>query len=373
MVATRQPERFEVIVVGGGQSGLAAGYHLARHGIEFAILEADQRIGDVWRSRYDSLLLYSPAQFDELPGLRFPLPRGTYPTGRQMADYLETYADHFDLPVRPGIRVDRLRAAPDRGYVLTAGPQQFAADQVVVASGWHRVPHLPEFAAELNPAIRQLHSADYREPSQLADGPVLVVGLSHSGADIAHELADRHRVIISGRAHGQLPWRVDGRVGRVMWPLLRLAFTRVLTLRTPMGRKLQPEVRRGGGPLLRYRRPELLAAGVELTDLRTTGVKEGKPMLEDGRILEVANVVWCTGFRPNYRWIDLPALDANGWPLERRGVVESVPGLYFVGVPFQHSFASMLVLGAGRDAAHVVERAAQRALAERRRPAEAAA
>ncbi len=354
--------RSEVVVIGGGQAGLAAGYHLAKRGVDFVILEANERIGDTWRSRYDSLRLYNPARYNTLPGLPFPLRRHAFPTGHQMADYLETYAGHFRLPVRTGIAVESLDAADDPrdGYVITAGSRRYKAGQVVVATGPFQHPQVPEFAGQLDPAIRQLHSSEYRNPSQLADGPVLVVGVSHSGADIAFEVAGGHGTMLSGKGHGQLPFSVDSRIGRIAWPVMKFVAWNLLTLSTPIGRKMAPEVRKGGAPLLRVRRADLLKAGVERFEARTVGVQAGKPMLADGQVLDVANVIWCTGFRPDYRWIHLPIVGDDGWPNQTRGVVASAPGLYFLGLLFQYSFTSMLVLGAGRDAAYVADRITSR-------------
>jgi putative flavoprotein involved in K+ transport len=291
-----------------------------------------------------------------------------------MADYLEAYAARFDLPVRTGIEVDGLRAADDgSGYLITAGELRIEARQVVIAAGYFRRPHVPDFAAKLDPAIRQFHSSEYRRPAQLADGPVLVVGLSHSGADMAMEAVENgHPTIVSGKGHGQLPFSVDSRVGRLGWPLMKFVAWNVLTIRTPIGRKMRPEIRRNGGaPLLRYRKPDLESAGVETAEARATGVQDGKPVLADGRVLDVANVIWCTGFRPDFSWIQLPIFAEDGFPIEQRGVVASSPGLYFVGLIFQYGFTSMLVVGAGRDAGYVVERIAARA-AERGASAEPA-
>lgn len=363
-------ERHEVIVIGAGQSGLAAAQQLARRGLDFVVLESNQRVGDNWRRRYESLRLYSPARYDALPGLRFPIDPNAFPTGRQMGDYLESYASQLGLPVRTGITVDDMRAADDGdGFVLVAGDRTFEAAQVVVAGGYFTRPHVPEVAMQLDPGIRQFHSSEYRAPSQLADGAVLVVGLGHSGSDLAMEAVTHgHPTTVSGTVHGQLPFSVDSRAGRLAWPLMRFVAANLLTLGTPIGRKMAPRVRAGGGPLLRHRRGDLMAAGVELVDARVSGARDGRPLLTDGRVLEVANVIWCTGFRPDYSWIHLPILDATGVPNQQRGVASSVPGIYFLGIAFQYAFTSMLVVGAARDAAYVVDRIAARAAAHQ--PAE---
>ena len=350
----QQQERYETVVIGGGQAGLAVGYHLKRQGRPFVILDRNQRVGDSWRARWDSLKLYSPAGRDGLPGMRFPARRTSYPTAHEMADYLEAYAARFDLPVRSGVGVDSL-AKEDGRYVASAGGRSFEADNVVVATGVFQKPHVPDFASELDPGITQLHSNAYRNLSQLQDGPVLVVGASHSGSDIAFEAASEHEVILSGTDTGQLPAPVESRRGRFLFRGLFFFGTHVLTVDTPLGRKMRPHIRHGGAPLLRYRRKDLRAAGVERVLARTVGVEDGLPVLDDGRVLDVRNVVWCTGFRPDYSWIRFPfEIGDDGFPVQYRGVVSSSPGLYVVGLPFLHSFASMLIGGAGRDAERVV-------------------
>jgi putative flavoprotein involved in K+ transport len=362
MSTQRDPERVGTLIIGAGQSGLAAGYHLAARGLPFLIADADERIGDHWREHWDSLRLFTPAALDGLPGMPFPADGNQYPTGREMGDYLEDYAQRFDLPVAGGVLVERVRHADGGGFEAAAGERRFLADQVIVASGAFRRPHVPEIAARLDPGIRQLHSNAYRNPGQLQDGPVLVVGVSHSGADIAFDVASSHRTYLSGKAAGELPMGVPpGWRGRLGWELVRFLATHVFTLGTPIGRRMAPHIRHGGAPLLRVRSGDLRDAGVIRFDARTTGVSDGMPMLEDGRVVEVANVIWATGFRPDYDWIEVPGFgDADGWPTGPRGVSPAAPGLYFLGVPFQWAFSSMNVYGAGRDAKYIVDRIAER-------------
>ena len=365
-------EQFETIVIGAGQAGLAVGYHLAQRDRPFVILEAAERVGDNWRRRFDSLRLFTPARYDALPGCELPLDGWAFPTKDELADYLESYAGRFELPVVTGVAVDSLLHDGER-YIVRAGPHRFEAHNVVVASGTFNEPIVPQFAPELDPSILQLHSDEYRNPTQLREGPVLVVGCSHSGADIALEVAAHHPTVLSGRVHGEVPFALEGRVARVVLPVLWFMWNRVLTMNTPIGRRVRPKVRAGGGPLLRVKRAHLAAAGVERTDARVGGVRDGRPLLDDGRVLAVANVIWCTGFGKDVSWIELPVTGEDGWPEQERGVVEAHPGLYFLGLPFLHAFASMLVGGAGRDAERVAAHIAARAAQADDRPAAASA
>jgi putative flavoprotein involved in K+ transport len=359
-------EHVETLIIGGGQAGLAVGYHLKSKKRDFLILDASERVGDSWRKRWPSLRLYSPAKLDGLPGMPFPALRHAYPTGLEMADYLESYTERFELPVENGVTVEELERN-DEGYVALAGDRRFLAHNVVVATGvfQHERPIVPDFASELDPAIRQLHSADYRGPEQLQPGPVLVVGAAHSGGDIAFEVACAgYPTVLSGRDTGQIPVPLESRRIRVAWPVLRFLWTRVLTVSTPMGRKAKHELRLHGGPLLRAKRADLEAVGVERVFERTVGVENGKPVLADGRVIDIANVVWCTGFRNDWDWIRFPLpREDDGYPEQKRGAVPAAPGLYFVGMPFLHSFSSMLILGAARDgkrvARHIVARKAR--------------
>ena len=347
-------ERIETVIIGGGQAGLSVGYHLARRGQPFVILDANQRIGDVWRNRWDSLRLFSPARYNGLAGLPFPAPAWSFPSKNEMADYLEAYAARFQLPVRTGVRVDRL-SRHDGRLVVAAGERRWEADNVVVAMATWQQPRIPGFARELDPGIVQLHSLDYRNPSQLRDGGVLMVGAGNSGAEIALDAAPAHPTWLSGRDTGHIPFRIDGVAARLLLRLVfRVLFHRVLTTDTPMGRKQRPHLTSQGLPLVRSRSQDLAAAGVERVP-RLVGVRDGQPVLADGRVLEVANVIWCTGFDPGFSWIDLPVLGEHDEPVQQRGVVTSQPGLYFVGLHFLYAASSAMIHGVGRDAEHIAD------------------
>jgi len=356
MEGRRELERIHTVIIGGGQSGLSVGYHLARRGLPFVILDANARVGDSWRHRWDSLRLFTPARFNGLDGWPFPAAPDVFPTKDEMADYLESYAAHFSLPVRARTRVTKL-SKRDGTFIVDTDSGSIAADQVVVAMATYQASRIPRLAKELDPSIVQLHSSAYRNPAQLREGGVLLVGAGNSGAEIAIEVARTHRTWMSGRDVGEVPFRISSWVGQhLLAPfVLRVLFHRILTVNTPLGRKVRPGVLSRGGPLIRTRRSNLRTAGVERV-VRVAGVKDGWPVLTDGRVMsDVANVIWCTGYHAGFDWIDLPVLDEDGEPRHERGLVASEPGLYFVGLHFLYALSSTMIHGVGRDASRVVD------------------
>lgn len=357
---SHQSSLYDVIVVGGGQAGLSVGHHLKRAGVRFLILDAEARVGDVWRRRWDSLRLFTCARFSALVGMPFPAPPDYFPTKDEMADYLEAYAAHFELPVLNGVRVESLTRSGS-GYVLEAGDRRFEARQVIVAMANHQKPNVPSFSADLDPNIVQLHSIDYKNPGQLGAGAVLIVGAGNSGAEIAKELEQTHEVFLSGRDPGQIPFRIEGFMGRLVlvWVVLRLIFHRVLTVRTPIGRAVRPKIMTGSGPLIRVKARDLAKLGVTRVG-RTEGVRAGLP-LADGRPLKVGNVIWCTGFHAGFSWIHLPIFDEAGLPRHHEGIALEAEGLYFVGLHFLYALSSEMIHGVGRDAARIAQHAILRA------------
>ena len=347
-------QRIQTIVIGGGQAGLAVGYHLAKRHLPFLILDANQRVGDAWRNRWDSLRLFNPARYAGLPGLAFPARGDSFPTKDQMADYLANYAKRFVLPVRNGIKVDRLWKEGDR-FIMTSRRERFESENVVVAMANYQVPRVPAFARDLDPGIVQFHSHEYRNPSQLQEGGVLVVGVGNSGADIAIEVARSHQTWLSGKESGHIPWPIDSVISRFfLVRLVRFFGHHILTVATPIGRKLRPKLLSTATPLVRVKPKDLIDAGVESVS-RVVGVRNGRPLLADGRTLDVQNVIWCTGYEHGFPWIDLPLSEDHGLPLHERGIVANVPGLYFVGLHFLYSMTSATLMGIGRDAARVVK------------------
>lgn len=348
-------ENHHVVVVGAGQAGLSASYHLKRKGIDHVVLDGASRIGDVWRNRWDTLRLFTPAKFGSLDGYRFPVHGDTYPTKDQMADYLESYAEKFDLPVRLNTQVKHLSKANSR-FRMETTDGVYEADGVVIAAASYQKPRLPAFARDLDSDVFQIHSHEYRNPAQLPDGPVLLVGASNSGAEIAMDLAETHPVWLSGRDVGYVPFDIHGLLGRkfLVRLVVRGMFHHLLTMRTPMGRKFRSKMHGHGMPLIRTRPWQLDRAGVQRIG-KITAIRNGNAVTDDGKEISFASIIWCTGYHPGLDWIDLPIFDAHGIPRHRFGQSADVDGLYFVGLHFQYAVSSTMVAGAGRDARRVAE------------------
>ncbi len=343
----------ETIVIGGGQTGLTVGYELRKKGRDFVILDANQRVGDAWRNRWDSLLVFTPARYLGLPGMKFP-GRGDAFVGKDaVADYLERYAETNELEVHLGVRVSRL-SHDGAGYAVETNGPTLRTDNVVVAMADYQIPRVPAFAPDLKPDIVQLHSSKYKNLSQLQDGPVLIVGMGNSGADIGMEIAERHQTYIAGKESSHIPFRIEPWFGRnVGVRAIRFVMVEILNTSTPIGRKVRPKFLGMATPLVRVK-PKDLAAVSERVG-RVVGVAEGKPKIEDGQVLDVANVIWCTGFSSGFSWVELPVFDEEGRPRHERGIVADQPGFYFCGLNFLHSVWSETLTGVARDARHVVQ------------------
>jgi len=354
------PEKYNVIVIAAGQAGLSVGYFLKKNNIDFLILDANERVGDSWRNRWDTLRLFTPARFNGLAGMPFPSDPNYFPTKDEMGDYLEEYAQHFKLPVRNNIKVDGLSREENK-YCVTAGDQQFEADHVVIAMSNYQIPKIPAFAKDMNPGIVQMHSFDYRDMTQLQEGSVLVVGAGNSGSELALEAARNDRdVWLAGRDTGHIPFDIEGTLAKLIMVrfVIRFLFHRILTTDTPIGKKVRPKVISHGGPLIRNKPKDFVEYGIKRIP-KIVAVKNGLPVDENDEVIDVKNIIWCTGFYPAFSWIDIPIFKDKE-PNQERGVVKNEPGLYFVGMHFLYSLSSAMIHGAERDAEHVVSTIASR-------------
>ncbi|MBD3941179.1 NAD(P)-binding domain-containing protein [Microbacterium sp. NEAU-LLC] len=352
----------DTVVIGAGAAGLHTARLLAARGIDHEIVDGSERVGDTWRERYRSLRLFTPRRWAELPGMRLDIGWFAYPTGVQLADYLERCATAIGSPLRLSTRVRRLSRDGDGRFRLAlSSGDELVADHVVIAVGAHHVPIVPPFARDLDPAIRTVHSLDYRGPEDLAPGSVLVVGAGNSGTDLALEAAGAgHATTIAGRHPGQVPGRVDTVIGNLIAGVA-IRRLRGLTLDTERGRRFAAEHRGHGVNLVRNHLSDLDRAGIRRVG-RVTGVAGGRPVLDGVEASDATTVVWCTGSRPDLAFIDIAdAFDAEAWPDHERGLATRVPGLAFVGLPFQYSVASPTLMGMGRDAEYVVDRIHDRA------------
>jgi putative flavoprotein involved in K+ transport len=353
----------ETIVIGGGQAGLCTGYYLKKQGASFLILDANECVGDAWRNRWDSLKLFSPSRY-VLPGLSLRAETDGFPTKDQIADYLAEYAGHFNLPVKNGVRVDRLQRQDDR-FVLICGSRRYVCSNVIVAMANYQVPRVPHFAGEIDPRIVQLHSHEYRNSSQLKPGSVLVVGAGNSGADIALDVARKRRTILSGKEAGHIPWRIESVFARhVLMRLVRFIGHHVLSLKTPIGRKVRPKMLHHTTSLIRVKPKDFELAGIERVG-KTIGVRDGLPVVASGESLDVQSIIWCTGYANGFSWIDLPIFDSIGDPMHDQGVVPRVPGLYFVGLHFLYAMSSATLMGIARDAKRIARQVAARSPSRR--------
>lgn len=341
-------EQFSTVVIGAGQAGLSAAYYLSKINDDFIVLDEASRPGDSWRKRWDSLRLFTPAQYDGLPGLPFPASRGSLPSKDEMADYLSDYAGKFSLNVQSDTKVSALNKTPE-GYELETSRGKFYANHVIVATGTNPHAYIPAFASEIDKSIAQVHSSQYKNPQSFPGTRTLVVGAGTSGVEIAIELSASRPTLISGRGTPHIPDFIFRYFGRPYWWFAH----NILTLKTPIGRKAGPVIKSSGGPLISVSMEEVKEAGVEQLP-RVKGVQDGKPLLEDGQVLSVDSIVWATGYQPDFSWIKLEVTDDSGWPDTHRGVSKKIGGLYFVGMMFQFGLTSGLVGGVGRDADFVV-------------------
>ncbi|MFJ8297533.1 flavin-containing monooxygenase [Streptomyces sp. NPDC094447] len=333
------PASVPVAVVGAGQSGLAVGYHLRRAGVECVLLDAGGEVGETWERRWDSLTLFTSAQFSGLPGLPFPGEGRHYPGKDEVVAYLRDYAERFDLPVLADHRVLSVRRDGD-GFLLRTTRGACRAGRVVIATGAFGVPRVPEFAGALGPDVSALHTSEYRSPAQLAPGTVVVVGDGNSGRQIAAELSGTHEVVLScgGAVSPPLPQTVVGR--DMFWWMSVLGVMRL------------PVSMQAPDPVVGDRVPGLVAAGSIRTVGRITAADGAELLTADGERVKPSTVIWATGFRTDWSWLDPDMLDDEGQPRHTEGV-GAVPGSYYLGLYRMRTRGSALIGFVGRDAEHI--------------------
>lgn len=341
------------IIIGAGHCGLAMAHELAVRGQDFLVLEAGSVPGNSWSSRWESLELFTPAGHDGLPGKKFPARRGTYPTAGAVADYLQSYAEAFDLPVQTSTTVRFLEVGADGEFSVHTNMHTFKAGRVVVATGVHQTPRIPALAKHISEDTNQLHSSEYRNPTQIPEGPVAVVGYGTSGAQIACELAPSHQVTICGRPTPHVPEALIRFAPALYWLLVH----RLLTRSTPAGRKVAQRILYRGAPLIRVSTQEVESSGVASVG-RVDAVRDGVMVTQDGIPIEASSIIWATGYRPDYSWIEGLGTDEHGYPFHRRGISNEVPGLGFLGIPFQYGLTSGIIGGAARDARYLARQLA---------------
>jgi putative flavoprotein involved in K+ transport len=339
----RTPQ-FDVVVIGGSQAGLAIGYHLARRGLRFVILEAGPEIGQVWRSRWDSLTLFTPAQYSGLPGMTFPSPRDTYPSKDDVATYLQSYASAFELPVRLNAKVTSLTQR-DGTYVVATASDELTAGQVVVATGPFQIPVVPPVTDQVDESLFRIHSSEYRNPAQLPEGRILVVGGGNSGFQIAAEIAATREVDLAlSRRVPSLPQRAFGK--DLFWWLRGIGFMRLNT-DSRLGRKVAKR-----DVLIGSRPRELRRSGVTLRR-RLGSVVGRRARFDDGNEQDFDAIVWATGYRSDLSWMDIPRVkDEHGRIVHRRGVTDAA-GLFFIGLTWQYTRGSALIGFVQDDAAFI--------------------
>jgi putative flavoprotein involved in K+ transport len=347
-------ERVDVVVVGAGQAGLVMGYFLARAGSSFVILDAADSVGSAWRNRWDSLVLFTPRRYSALAGMPFTGDPDTYPTRDEVIAYLEEYATRFNLRLELNARVRSVHVV-ENGFVVDATGRQFTADTVVVATGPFQQPNVPEIAEQLSPAVVQMHSTEYKNPNDLPNGVVLVVGGGNTGFQIAEELSGSREVHLAiGTRQTPLPQRLMGR--DLFWWLTKTGLIR-RSVETRIGRRASQRDTLIGSSPRRARRH-----GVRVRP-RAVTASDKTVTFADDTSLAIDAVVWATGFRLGFTWLDVPVLASDGRPIHRRGVTD-VPGLYFLGLSWLHTRGSGLI-GFVRDdaeylAGRIMERAARK-------------
>ncbi|WHZ02291.1 NAD(P)/FAD-dependent oxidoreductase [Neobacillus sp. YX16] len=339
---------YDVIVIGGGQAGLSMGYYLKQTKLSFLILDKGPAVGDSWKNRYDSLTLFTPRSYSSLPGLSLKGDEKKYPTKNEISDYLSSYANTFSLPIQLNTSV--LNLDKKDYFILNTTQDEYHSRNVIVATGPFQDPSIPEFSQLLSENILQLHSSKYKNPNQLKKGATLVVGGGNSGAQIAAEISIGSIVYLSvGQQLKFLPQDIAKK--SVFW-----WFDKLGVLKANVHSKVGQFVKNRPDPIFGFELKSQITNGRVVLKPRATSANKNDIFFDDNTSLKVSNVIWSTGFKSDYSWINLPEFsDEKGLPIHQRGVT-SINGLYFLGLPWQYRRGSALLQGVGTDAKYIVNK-----------------
>ena len=340
---------YSVVIIGAGQSGLTMGVKLKSAGIDYLILGKEQRLGDVWRQRYDSLQLFTPRWLSRLPGHPADTrnPNG-YADKDEIADDLEAYATTHQLNVQLSTEVTALRRT-DEGFLLDTNRGAFTTARVVIATGPFQNPSIPDFATVLSPDVFQVHTAHYKNKEQLRNGNVLIVGGGNSGAQIAVELAKHHVVHLSTtKTIAFVPQEILEK--SIFWWFKKLG-----VYKAHIGTRIGQRLSQRGDPVIGKALKACIDSGEVRMHSRAISAAGNRVLFEGGESLKVYNVIWATGFTSDYGWVQVPGvLDEQGRPDHKRGVCKTA-GTYFLGLPWQHNRGSALIGGVAADAEYLLQ------------------
>lgn len=343
---------YDVLVIGAGQAGLAMGYYLKQRNLSFFILDKGSEMGGSWKNRYDSLTLFTPNSHSSLPGLSLKGEQDHYPTKDEISDYLLNYAKAFSLPVKLDTTITRLDRGAD-GFVVSSNQGEFRSKHVIVATGPFQLPNVPDFSKRLSDQVLQLHSSEYKNSNQLLKGATLVVGGGNSGTQIAVELSSERDIYLSvGHKLRFLPQDIGKR--SIFW-----WFDKLGLLKANVNSKIGQTIKNKPDPIFGFELRSQLKSGRVLLKPKVISADNVQIFFEDNRNIEVRNVIWSTGFKSDYSWIDIPSLfNEKGMPIHIRGVT-SIKGLYFLGLPWQYRRGSALLQGVGNDAEYLFKHIAE--------------